>query len=412
MIPTAEDQMLLDQFVQTCAFIHDDWIPASGRADWGAYDTNPFLLGANVCVVNTLRGFGQDYLDYLTDLNSLPEHIIIPARRSGNLTLNLLDDARALRRLRELMLERQLDLSVFYNDHQRGLDRLSQALATPEFTPTIYPTKTSVEAADHKIAGLRYAREAGVPTPESAVCKTLDEVLTFFDYPDRTYRGVVLKADHRRFIRAFTEGEVRRAVEQLSFPLLVETLYEVKLSPSVNMVRWQGETMSYAVTDQILHHWTHYGNSIPSEVPAAVARRIVEYTRRIGSVIPDLQGVFGVDYVLTCDDELYAVDINPRFCSGTYPQQMLLRLGLRLDEIHARYRLVECNVDSLSTILNDPAFVPLMPGQTDGIFIYDPVVYETPKPVNYFSYVAAAETPDRLEALEETMREIVARFKS
>lgn len=412
MIPYVEEKTLLDDFVRSCAFIHDDWIPAAGRADWGAYDTNPFLLGADVCVVNTMRGFGRDYLDYLSDLRSLPEHIIIPAHRSGNLTLNLLDDERALNRLRALVLERQLDISVFYNDDQRGLDRLAKVLTSDDHEPTIYPTKTSYEATNRKTDGLRYARAAGVPTPESAVCESLDEVLAFFDYPDRSHRGIVIKADHRKFARAFTEGDVRRAAARVAFPVLAETLYEVKLSPSVNMVQWRGESMSFAVTDQILHNWSHYGNSIPSHVPRRVALQIVEFTAHIGQVIPDLQGVFGVDYVLTCDDELYAVDVNPRFCSGTYPQHLLLRLGIGLDEVCARYRLVKCNVDSLSTILRAPEFTPLTPERGEGIFIYDPVVYETPKPVNYFSYLAVGNTPERLQSFEDAMAEIMARYES
>jgi hypothetical protein len=412
MIACAAEETLLDDFVRSCAFIHDDWIPASGRADWGAYDTNPFLLGADICVVNTLRGFGQDYLDYLSDLNSLPEHIIIPAHRGGNLTLNLLDDERALNRLRNLVLERQLDISVFYNDDQRGLDRLRKALTTTDHEPTIYPSKESFDAANRKTDGLRYARAAGVPTPESSVCESLDEVLAFFDYPDRSHRGIVIKAAHRKFARAFTEGEVRRAAAQLTFPLLVETLYDVRLSPSVNMVQWRGENMSFAVTDQILHNWSHYGNSIPSDVPPRVARQIVEYTSRIGQVIPDLQGVFGVDYVLTCDDEVYAVDVNPRFCSGTYPQHLLLRLGIRLDEVYARYRLVQCHMDSLSTILCSPEFIPLTAERGEGIFIYDPVVYETPKPVNYFSYLAVGKTMERLQFFEDAISEIVAKYET
>ena len=407
MIPYIEEQRLLDQFVRSCVFIHDDWIPAAGRADWGAYDTNPFLLGADVCVVTTLDGFGQDYLDYLKSLNSLPEHIIIPARRSDNLTLNLLDDEAALAQVRTLVEERRLDISVFYNDDERGLDRLVDALVTPDHTPTVYPNKTSFEAANSKIDGRRYARMAGVPTPEAQICHSLDEVLAFYHDSSRSHRGVFIKSDHRKLVRAMTEDEIRVAAPQFTYPLLVETLYDVALSPSVNMVLWQGERTSFAVTDQILHHWIHYGNSIPSEAPQNLSDKIIEYTARIGDVIPDLQGVYGVDYIITADNELYAVDINPRFCSGTYPQHFLQRIGISLDDVYARYRLVHCNVDNLSTILCDPEFVPLTRGKPDGIFIYDPVVYETEKPVNYFSYVAVAKTQDRLAALEQVIDAIV-----
>ena len=410
MIPYIEEQRLLDQFVRSCVFIHDDWIPAAGRADWGAYDTNPFLLGAGVCVVTTLDGFGQDYLDYLKSLNSLPEHIIIPARRSSNLTLNLLDDEASLSRIRALVAEQQLDISVFYHDGERGLDRLVNALVTPDHTPTVYPTKASFEAANRKIDGMHYARKAGVPTPESMVCNSLDDVIAFYRDSSRSHRGVFIKSDHRKLVRAMTEGEIRAAAPQFTYPLLVETLYDVALSPSVNLVLWQGQRNSFAVTDQILHNWIHYGNAIPSAAAQTLSDRILEYSTRIGDAIPDLQGVFGVDYIITLDNELYAVDINPRFCSGTYPQHFLQRIGISLDEVYARYRLVHCNVESLSTILCDPVFVPLTADAPDGIFIYDPVVYETEKPVNYFSYIAVAETQERLAELEQVIDYLVEKY--
>jgi hypothetical protein len=412
MIACIAEQTLLDDFVRSCAFIHDDWIPASGRADWGAYDTNPFLLGADVCVVNTLGGFGAEYLDYLQELESLPEHIIIPERRSQNLTLNLLDDERALAQLRELVSERHLAISVFYNDDARGLDRLADALSSAGQRPPLYPTRTSFDAVNRKADGLSYAEQAGVPTPESTVCCSADDVKRFYDDDGRRAKAIILKADHRQLMIAYTEADVVRAAALLEYPLLVETLYEVKASPSLNRVLWQGEQHSFVVTNQLLEEWAHRGNVIPSGVTPEVSEKIHDYTARIGAAIPDLQGVFGVDYVVTVDDEVYAVDINPRFCSGTYPLQFLERMSVRLDAIHAHYQLAHCNVESLSTILCDPDFVPFMPGSPDGILIYDPVVYEGPKPVHYFSYLAVADTASRLAALEERMQSIITRHPS
>lgn len=410
MMPIIAENTLLETFVRSCLFIHDDWIPAAGRADWGAYDTNPFLLGADVCVINTLEGFGPDYLEYLRDLNSLPSQILIPERYSDNLTLNLLADEQTLARARALVQERQLDVSVFYNDQDRGLDRLMPQLATQAHTPTLYPTKTSFDAANGKIDGRRYAQMAGVPVPEGAVCQSPDDVLAFFQDRSRSAQGIMIKADHRKLLIAMTEAEVRRAAAEFPYPVLVETLYDVKASPSLNMMLWQGEQSAFVVTDQILEGRAHRGNVIPSRVSPEIVQQIHTYTARIGEAIPDLQGLFGVDYIVTHDDQVLAVDINPRFCSGTYPLNFLQRMGISLDTVNARYELVHCNVESLSTILCDPDFVPLLPGRADGIFIYDPVVYETELPVNYFSYLAVAETPARLAALETTMREVVAKY--
>lgn len=410
MISTIAEKTLLDQFVRSCVFIHDDWIPAAGRADWGAYDTNPFLLGADFCVITTLKGFGQDYLDYLQDLNSLPEHIIVPEHSGDNLTLNLLQDQEALGRLRALVQEHRLDMSVFYNDDQRGLDALMQALTSPAHRPALYPTKTSFNAVNRKIDAMRLVRSAGVPTPESAVCESLDEVMAFYQRGDRQAQTVILKEDHRKFLIATTEVEVRQASTELSYPLLVETLLDVKVSPSLNMVKWQGELSPFVVSDQVLSDRAHRGNILPSRVSPAVADKIERYTARIGEAIPGLQGVFGVDYIVTPNDDVYAVDINPRFCSGTYPLHFLQRMGVDLGAVHAHYQLAFSNVDSLSAVLNDPDFVPFTPDSPEGIFIYDPVVYEEgDKPVFYYSYLAVSESAVGLAALESRMEAIIAK---
>ena len=56
-------------------------------------------------------------------------------------------------------------------------------------------------------------------------------------------------------------------------------------------------------------------------------KKVIEYTRKIGEVFESLEiyGNYGVDYLATATDELYALEINLRITGTTHPN-MTMRL--------------------------------------------------------------------------------------
>ncbi|MBC7810317.1 MAG: ATP-grasp domain-containing protein, partial [Burkholderiales bacterium] len=365
---------LMRDYVQSCAFIHDDWIPHLGVPDWGQYDTNPFLVGAEVCVVGRLTGFGGDYIDYLRELKSFPEVVIVPRNLNNNIVVSLLNDEGALAQFRRVVNERRLDISSFYSDELRELPALLEALRSPDHAPLLHPTQHAFHLANTKFSIQKYPVEAGVPVPLGMACDTLDDLLAFFRQNQERQAPIVVKQAHREIDRVMDESDLRHLIPSLTFPVLAERLYEVSSSPIVNMVVWNGQREALFTVNQVLQKMVHWGNEIPADISDDETALMIDYTRRIAEQMGNFVGVFGVDYIVTPDDGIMAVDINPRFCGSTYPFAFLQRLGFDLGAIHARYRLVQCNVPTLSTVLNHPEFVPLSADRPYGIFLYDPVV--------------------------------------
>jgi len=406
----APGRSLMDNFVRSCAFIHDDWLPEGGLPDWGQYFNNPFILGAEVCVSGNLSGFGEPYIEYLRSLDSFPKHVIVPHMQSNDLVSSLLDDAEALAELKALVADKQLDISAFYNRVGGGLDRLQQILTSDEHTPAIYPPQQPFLDANKKLALSRHATAAGVPYPEFAACESLEDVKHFFS--QHAESGIILKQNHRNILRIKSVSAVDEAADNLHFPLLAEAEYPFTLTPIVNMIMWQGQAEPLFTINQLINeHWHHRGNETLKNLPATQEYVMIQYTRRIAEQMDGFIGPIGLDYIITPDDKILLVDINPRFCSSTYPFYFLERMGYDLREVYSRFRLVQCSLNTLTELFSDPDFVPLQPPTADGIFMYDPVIYDhTEKPVNYFCHVLVAETPDRLDALDSVVDRLIAKY--
>ncbi len=408
--PARTAALPLDDYIASCAFLHDDWDPHGGKGDWGQYDTLPFLLGAPVCIAGTLRGFGQPYIDYLRSLGAFPERLITPEPRSTDLTANLLADEAALAELRGLMAERRLDLSLFYSTPDRFAGELIEALSSHGHRPRALPHADAFTRVNRKLSSHDYFEQAGIPSPEYALCESPDAVRAFFAAP-RRYPEIIIKADHRHFSRLGPDDLGR--LDSFRYPLIAETCYQTRYSPSVNCLVFDGSIQTLFTTRQHITGLTHWGNDSAASLPEAIAGQAAADAHKLAAVLPPLNGVLGVDYILTVEGELLAVDINPRFCSPTYPFYLLMRLGFDLKHVHARYRLVKCPARDLSQVLADPDFAPLQPGHLPGMFVYGPVVYDDPRrPVAYFSTLLAADSPDGLAAVERRMQALIGRLSA
>lgn len=405
-------QALIADYAQSCAFIHDDWIPSLGVMEWGQYNTNPFLIGADVCVVYSMAGFGADYIDYLRNMNAFPRHIIVPKATDNSVVVSLLNDEQALAQLRDLVQERRLDISTFFSDDARDWPRLLAALSSDAHTPLLQPSQAVFSVMNSKFSIMDYPKRAGVPAPEGQECRSFDEVLTFFRDHSRCYPAAIIKEDHRDLHRVSSETELMALQQRLRFPLLVETLYDVKVSPIVNFIIWKDQHKPLFTVNQVLRHLLHSGNESPTGLAPHIMDTMVDYTRRIAAEMTGFNGILGIDYIVTPDDDVFAVDINPRFCASTYPFTFLQRLGFDVGRVHAHYQLVKCRIPSLSALFNDTEFIPLTTERPYGMFLYTPVLYNHELPVEYFSYLLVGGNAKELADLEARMMRITKRFDS
>jgi hypothetical protein len=137
------------------------------------------------------------------------------------------------------------------------------------------------------------------------------------------------------------------------------------------------------------------------------------FNEKIADAIPEFQGVFGVDYIVTTKHEILAVDFNPRFNSSTYPYFFLQRMGVDVEKIHSRYGFVEdCPLPDMSHLLTTNDF-PIFDRQTgSGVFIYNPVFSRSYDRVRKWSYVIVAHDAATFTQIKAEFKKCLDRIRS
>jgi len=403
---------LFDQFIQSCMFIHDDVLDElrteNGELDWDQFGTNPFFVGAHTCVVDTLKGFGQTYLDYLNDLQCLPETIIVPAHKGSSLLDNLLHDKSALDQLKYVARQRKLDISSFYSDQAKDFERLIVYLSQDDYVPRLYPSKEEFQVLEDKITARGLLATAGVPVPEGVVCTSIDEIRSFYGYSKRRGITMLVKKHHWQTQAIDGDEDIERLLVKIEFPVIAELAYEVVCSPVSHHIMWNSQARHLFIVDQVIENWRHYGNKLPHGLSRDLVARIVEYSSGTIKRRPSYAGVCGIDYIVTPENDVFAVDLNPRFNSSTYPFYFLLKAGVQLDSICASFRFARIPVRDLSSVFTDPDFVPFKVGSPEGILLLTPVFDFANEAVIRFLYLAIATSHERLSGLERNLLNILS----
>ena len=239
----------------------------------------------------------------------------------------------------------------------------------------------------------------------------MEELLHFYKNPKRRNADMYIKQSHRDIFPIKSESDIIELKPLLRFPLVAETKYEVKSSPICHFVIWKGRQEHLFTVNQLLSQAHHVGNEVPNKLTGKALKSIIDYTHKAIAQVPDFVGIYGIDYIITPEDEIFAVDFNPRFCSSTYPFYFLLRCGITLNQVHARYHVLRKHIKNISTIFSDPNFVPFDCKQGYGILLFNPVIDFTMEDVHRFSYLAVASNKKQLEELEQIVDEIVCRVQ-
>ena len=405
---------LLGQFIERCIFIHDDFaedmVDEEGNFDWDQYATNPFLLGAQICAVDTLAGFGDEYIDYLASLASVPTEIVIPSFRHPSLVANLLSEDRCISRLRRETQSKRLHVSSFYSDSAKGFDVLLGRLSSSTHTPRLYPSTSVFEQANDKVSMRTILEEHDVVLPEGMICYSESDLRYFFR-AKRKYPGALAKKIHWDTRLIVSEEDIDKVAQDLEFPIVAETYYEdVVATPVSHYIRWRNECEHLFTLEQVIVHWKHYGNKSAGLFTVESQETIVDKSFDILSVLSNYEGVLGFDFIITKEGEVLPVDVNPRFNSSTYPCYFLQRLGYELERSFFVVRVVDEEIASLSSLLLDPDFVPLTP-DSPGMFLYNPVWDFERELVYRFSYLCLGRTPEELAHYESIVNGIIGANK-
>jgi len=193
-------------------------------------------------------------------------------------------------------------------------------LSTKKHTPKIIPTIVPFSILNERQKVWELLKSENISMPIGEICNSLNEVKNFLISCKRQgFRGCIIKQGHRNKLQVVDEVGLNKISLQTNYPVLVEAIYDCKLSPVAQVVRWKRRTSTLFVLDQNIKEFHHYGNEFPSKISTAHMRSISQLANEIASIFQDYEGVLGVDFILTEDNKLLVVDVNPRFNSSTYP---------------------------------------------------------------------------------------------
>jgi len=377
---------------------------------WNDHVTHHFLLGSHSCAIDSLAGYGNAYLERLSDLECLPRTIIVPDFRSRSLTDNLLRDERALRSLASVVENHRLDIATFHSYSRLGYDQLLRKV-TAEHVPRLHPSVKAFETANDKIRARELFSRAGIPVPEGAVCTSPREVRDFHRHCLRSGSGMLVKKLHFESYSVAAEEDPGALPGDLTFPVLAERIHAVEASLATSTICWEGEVEHLFTVEQVLRGWGNYGSSLPVGVSPEVAMKVAQYCVALPLMLPGYTGVLNVDFIVG-PDGVMAVDLNPRFGSSTFPFFFLRRMGIRHEEVSARYRYVKATMPSMSAIAMEDGFIPFSSHAREGVVLIGPTFDFDLGVVTGFYYLAVAQDQARRARIERSLAHAIQRASS
>jgi len=300
------------EFSRSILFIHDDSIPESlDPLDVTSY--HPLLLQPDGVIVpdgDLLKGRFGAYL--WTEIGSCKRlynasHPSISALR--NVRLKALSSA-VLTEVHEFCD----GTSVFHSDRQDVSMKL-------DFIPPILETQSKdALSLQNRIYARKALTKARIPTPKGREVDTYAELEAFCRAHD--FKIAVRTKSKTAFISNVKDCQ-RYRVNESMFPLWVECWYPTLYSPNAQIIIRDGRCSDLFVSRQILKGTSYQGNCI-GDIPQSIVKRCLELTRNFANSLSDYFGIIGIDFIVTTDRDILAVDVNARFNSSTIPFWWLL----------------------------------------------------------------------------------------
>ena len=404
---------ILQEFIASCLFIHDDVDPnlrnKKGEFLYDQFGSNPFFLGATSCVVDTMNGFGDRYLEYLDSINCLPKDIVVPDRRQDSLLANLLEDDMAIIRVREIINRKQLNLSGFYLDESKDFQKLIQLTSTTNHVPKLVPTQTSYNIANDKIVTWQLMDQNRVVKPDGSLCYSESDLVDYANFQLKKNNPILIKKHHWQNHFVNNVNTLSESLQNIQYPVIAERVYPTKISLVSHYIRINKDVYPLFILRQNIKNWKHYGNDLPARLPEKIVANIHQISKNVIDLIPAFEGVFAVDFIITEEEELLPVDLNPRFNTSTYPAFFLSRFNIPINEIFASMRFSYVPVPNLGSIITDKKYVPFSPDKREGILLMTPVYNFARGVINSFFYLIVAKTLDKLLEYEVILKDITNR---
>jgi hypothetical protein len=185
-----------------------------------------------------------------------------------------------------------------------------------DFLPPILE-KQSQDAVSlqNRIMARQALTHARIPTPKGRQVDSLREVEAFVQ--SHGYPIGVRTAS--RTTRLLNSGDYDRFISRHPvYPLWIEKWYPSICSPNAQILVSHGHRFNLFVSRQKLNGIEYAGNTI-GDLPTFVSERCLELTNKFVESLRDYHGIIGIDFIVTPDQDILAVDVNARFNSSTLP---------------------------------------------------------------------------------------------
>ena len=228
--------------------------------------------------------------------------------------------------------------SYFYAFYHQDLLPLN---STPESVMlAVSPQRQAFDKWNSKSRALDGLKLLGVKSPEAVSIATHADAAYFIGLDPES--SCILKHSSQVPELVKTLEEVQEVWDEWQSSMVSQILDDVILERHIDTgpvmrtpnLTWlvpadrNAEPIFLFATDQILKPGTlnHMGNVMPSALSPDLLQKCKDAAAPILDDVRGIDSVIGIDYVFDVSDEVYVVDVNPRFNSCSFPGDAFSRL--------------------------------------------------------------------------------------
>jgi len=322
---------LLDQHIRDTHFYHYD-----------GWDSDPLdehsghpILSRHSSVLLNLDKHGKFVIEHLQSLNIGATQIfhIQTESRIGYPELQ-----KCLRQMDAGDVKSRTRFSNFYSFY--GEDSFDGPETFGGTSLLIAPRNAQFEKWNSKSRALDGLKLLGVKSPDAVSIATPADAAYFIGLdPESSY---ILKHSSQVPELVKTLEEVQEVWDEWQSSTVSQILDDVILERHIDTgpvmrtpnltwlvpADWNAEPIFLFATDQILKPGTlnHMGNIMPSALSPDLLQKCKDAAAPILDDVRGIDSVIGIDYVFDVSNEVYVVDVNPRFNSCSFPGDAFSRL--------------------------------------------------------------------------------------
>ncbi len=160
-----------------------------------------------------------------------------------------------------------------------------------------------------------------VPVVEHKICNSYIQLMDESEklrkkWTDGIFVTLEYSAGGANSVVSYTQRDIKNKFEELETNYLMSRFIPHEFDPTVlGVVGNENEVYIAGVADQRIVEGTRFtGSTYPSVLSVKIKKSLYEYTRKIGKILAEhgYRGIFGCDYIVDYDENIYFIEINAR----------------------------------------------------------------------------------------------------